>query len=429
MTNYQYFLSFAGDDNVSVLDVNPLQDFARELEKIVQGRTTGRGEDDQIGFMHAHGSRAGNDWPKDILHALQNSQVLVALLSRKYFDSLSCRREFQFFLERSRLSEHAGAGMGAYRVIPVFFEDAEFLKEQHPSSHAYLKQITDLMDYRLEVSALGIDKRPEYPKRGIATMCHYYKKEFKYITHAVAERIDYFVNVVNARHPLKQIQNPSPFRQFPAFCDPPRVTLPGVHRWNVGPKGANVVYVIGTKAQMQLSTHAETCYGDTSQAWRPFGDEVDICSATQEGLGMTDCSEQNHCDFPDDLIEHLQHASTSNSPVLLTIDPESISRLPETVQKQIKDYDRQSFWNVGLIAINPDGQTNDALNGAFPFKFQLSQPPHHLWKVSSKREEYMRAVAQVLNGLRHQIQQYGSPIEKRPAHAVPGLSGPTGGRQ
>ena len=321
MKNYQYFLSFAGADNKTKSTINALEKFASILEEQVDDRTTHRTQGDLICFKHDHGSRAGNDWPNEVLHALQNSQVLVALLSRKYFESDECRREFQFFMDRSKLSKHADGGEGVYRIIPVFFEDEVFLKESHPSSYQCLKQITQLIDYRLEVKSLR-DKHPKYPECGIARLCRHRPKGFDYMIHAVADKIDYFVNL-NRTYALEQIPNPPSYREFPIYGNS-QASSPPTPGWNVGPNGINVVYIVGTKAQIKTSAHAESRYGDTHETWRPFVDEA------------------------------------------------------------------------------------------------------HVTIGSATREEYVLAVFQVITGLRRQIQQFGSPVEKRSAQLLPGLNGPTG---
>ena len=59
--------------------------------------------------------RGGDLWRPEIAEALDSSGIFVALISRTYFDSDECRKEFDRFLGRIK-----GPNAGGCKLLPVY---------------------------------------------------------------------------------------------------------------------------------------------------------------------------------------------------------------------------------------------------------------------------------------------------------------------
>ena len=99
---------------------NSLDQFAKDLQNRVAALAGERAED--VGFADLNRLRVSDGWGPALVDGLQDSAVLVCVLSPHYFASEPCGREFSCFLERlAQLGRQPGGDR--QRIIPVFWED------------------------------------------------------------------------------------------------------------------------------------------------------------------------------------------------------------------------------------------------------------------------------------------------------------------
>jgi hypothetical protein len=101
-------------------DLDILDAFFLHLRDRVS-RLTGR-EYESCGYKDSRDINLGDDWAAMLSRACSTSNVLVSVLSRGYFESHYCGREFSIIRSRHALLPSAHVARGPFRLIPVFWE-------------------------------------------------------------------------------------------------------------------------------------------------------------------------------------------------------------------------------------------------------------------------------------------------------------------
>src|SRR5579871_2715000 len=134
MSNYWFFVSYARRNNVVDEYVKKFfQMLAVEVGKAAALRANiGINE---IGFFDESGIETGAAWERSLCRALHSSRVLVCLLSRSYFESTWCGKEFQAFA--ARLQSYAADRDGDAEpplILPVLWDRPEELPSNLPAA-------------------------------------------------------------------------------------------------------------------------------------------------------------------------------------------------------------------------------------------------------------------------------------------------------
>jgi hypothetical protein len=127
-----FFFSYARENRRNAqrerpdgLSFNIVDQFFDRLCKCLSG-VTGRSAQ-EVGYRDISALHVSAPWPEDLVEAMHDSQVLIALGSPHYFASLNCGREFQVFVERfNRLKQgtnHVGIDSP---IIPLFWENIDY---------------------------------------------------------------------------------------------------------------------------------------------------------------------------------------------------------------------------------------------------------------------------------------------------------------
>ncbi len=97
-----------------------LKAFHDRIGEFVQAKT-GCSMDD-AGYRDVNRLKPGNFWGPNLVAALQDSRVLLALISPSYLGSPPCGREFRFFIDRFQLLQSQHGTQDSHRIIAVFWE-------------------------------------------------------------------------------------------------------------------------------------------------------------------------------------------------------------------------------------------------------------------------------------------------------------------
>src|SRR5262249_17197757 len=107
LMRYRFFFSYAREtykasqNNVE----NWIDQFFDDLTRQVALLTGERIED--IAYRDVNRLRMSDEWAPELIEGMQESAVLVSVLSPHYFKSLACGREFGLFCERLARSANA----------------------------------------------------------------------------------------------------------------------------------------------------------------------------------------------------------------------------------------------------------------------------------------------------------------------------------
>jgi hypothetical protein len=126
---YKFFFSYANKDYESAKStivtndgpqiVNYLKIFFEEVCNRVAGLTDEY--PDKVAYRDKDRLKIADFWNIQLVEGLQNSDVLLAIISPAYLRSKNCGQEVQFFIER--LNRLPADQRQSHRIIPVFWED------------------------------------------------------------------------------------------------------------------------------------------------------------------------------------------------------------------------------------------------------------------------------------------------------------------
>src|SRR4051812_5231295 len=114
---YRFFFSYSSETLRA--SEGRLEEFFNALRNRVHLKVGG--DINKIAFRDKARLNIGDFWGPELVHALQESSVLVAIISPHYLESQPCGREFEFFLQRFARIQQAGGS--PHRIVPVFWVD------------------------------------------------------------------------------------------------------------------------------------------------------------------------------------------------------------------------------------------------------------------------------------------------------------------
>ncbi len=131
---------------ISYAHLNDSDNFITELVKQLSGELSIRlGEKYKL-FFDRESIEWGDNWQKVMLDSASNAQILIPVITAEYFESKSCRLEFQAFLH--------GKKRPSTRIFPVYYDTTKFMfsKEYEENWHKTMRetQYIDLRDYKLD---------------------------------------------------------------------------------------------------------------------------------------------------------------------------------------------------------------------------------------------------------------------------------------
>ena len=212
---YKFFFSYARNDyesskrtiitNDGSRTVNYLEIFFEEVSKEVSSLT---GENpDKVVYCDIERLKISDYWNKQLVEGLQNSSVLLAIISPAYLKSWNCGREVQFFIKRSNRLRLLSGQQQSHQIIPVFWEDASVcFRGLDKNVSKFLKEF--------QWSQTGMPEN--YPSVGIGKM---YKlmslRECAQVVAQIAKRI---VEIAAMRPELPQLGEDD-FSEMPSAWD------------------------------------------------------------------------------------------------------------------------------------------------------------------------------------------------------------------
>jgi hypothetical protein len=364
-----------------------------------------------VGYRDQNRLTLASFWRKELVAALQESHVLVSIISPHYLRSENCGREIEFFRRRVGLVKTSEIALQQnHRIIPIFWIDSMTCK-------THMSELVERFFFGLQQRESGMPAN--YPNTGL------------YPLYNLGQRVAYngLVDVV-AKAIVRLSQLPvmpklpgaGDFADLPSFFD-----LDGNEHTKrsiaVGPKGTNVIYAVGTRDEaIQYGLVNIDNYDRARERWTPFADApgATIELTTREGLNTVGQEDLNYCNLglPSDLNDRLRAARKANSPVLIVLDRRSL-KVP-AIQSSLGDYDDRDYPHVGLITAAGSELDEPLLAETLPTKYG-NRRPNHLWTIPERRVSYVLGIGEVIGGLRRGLQQVGSAAIPQPAARLPGI--------
>ncbi len=365
---YKFFFSYASKNYESAKRtimtndgpqiVNHLEIFFEEVCKGVAGLTDEY--HDKVAYRDKDRLKIADFWSKQLVQGLQNSDVLLAIISPAYLRSENCGREVQFFIER--LNRLLDDQQQSHRIIPVFWEDI------YSCFNGLNKNISEFLR-KLQWNQEDMPK--EYPVMGVGQMYRAMNnRECAQVVEQIARRI---VDLANLEPPLCHLPGESDFSDLPSTFEVREDIYVEDISVASGLTGTNVVYIFANK-------------NNQFENWCPFkNDNTTIEQATQKGLSNAGQTTYCNLKFPKNLLKKIGEAEDKNSPVLMVLDRGALSNPKFKVP--LKQYDKEDHLNVGLVTANGSNVEDKIVQDVLPTKF-AGQRPHHIWKVPENCQEY-----------------------------------------
>ena len=407
---YQFFFSYARDTyRAAKFDGgNWLDQFFDDLSNQVANVT---GEKvDAVGYRDIDRLRLAESWGQELIKGMQDSAVLVCIVSPHYLQSLACGREVGLFRERiARLEGQLGGDK--HRIIPVFWIGELYCHQHmHPHVKEFLKA--------LQLTQKGL---PEgYPRVGILD---YYGLGQKASCYGIAKTLAQRIKELSEMPSLPNLANGLDFNGLRSFFE--RRESTGDEPVAVGPLGTNVVYAAATK-DVVGDVPTVTTYGEKAEDWRPFADKPNRTIGLLTRAALTDAGQHEKeyrvISVSEDLLVKIKKARELNSPVLMVLDQASLRY--ETIKRPLADYDSYDAPHIGLVTAGGTAANEPPmLEAVFPTKY-LANRPHHLWTVPPKSDAYERSVAKVVQDLRANLQKFSQSKEALRPSTMPSLTQP-----
>lgn len=406
---YRFFFSYARETYKasSFAGENCLDQFFDDLSNQVALLTGEKIE--EVSYRDTNRLRISDDWGAELIEGMQNSAVLVCVLSPHYLRSLPCGREVGLF--RERLAQLNGQpGGDKHRIVPVFWVDE---LRCHAAMHPHVKEFLET----LQLTQRGLPE--DYPRVGIMNLYGQGQRNssFGFWKH-LAERI----TELSELPPLPKLAPTTNFNGLPSFFE--RRESAGDERVAVGPLGTNVVYAVATR-DIAGGVPIATTYGEKAEEWRPFADKPNRTIGLLTQTALTDagqCDTEYHAmNLSEGLLAKIKKAREVNSPVLIVLDQASLRF--EAIKKHLADYDSYDAPHIGLVTAGGSAADEPLLKVVFATKY-LHARAHHLWTAPPTSDAYERSVAGVVSALRADLQKLSQATVALRSSPMPSLTQP-----
>jgi len=413
MASYRFFFSYASETHRASIweswgkSGNHLEEFFNALCRAV-AMETGQAIHD-VGYRDQNRLTMSSFWGKELVSALQQSSVLISVISPHYLQSKNCGREIEFFQRRFALRQQQPSVTEPHRIVPIFWMDKATCSE-------HMAQDVEKLFHDLQLRGHGMPET--YPHTGAFRL---YTAGDQAGRNSLIEVVAKAIKDLSDIAKMPQLPGTGDFTDLPSFFA--RKAPSAASTIAAGPKGTNVVYAVATAAEaMQRNVDGMAQRGDPRETWRPFADApgATVEAATREGLNGADQDDAayRNLSMPADLITKMEQARSANSPVLIVLDQSSLN-VP-TIASPLYEYDSRDFPHVGLVTAGGREADEALLDRTMPTKFQQRRA-NHLWPVPAGRVEFVQGVMDVIGGLRRCLQQTGATAVSLPAGQIPGL--------
>jgi hypothetical protein len=410
-SRYSFFFSYASMDyenakrevliKTGYHEVNHLENFFNDVCREV-GQLTGEPHD-KVGYRDKDRLSIADFWSKQLVEGLQNSSVLLAIISPAYLKSENCGREVQFFKERLNMLETNATQQQLYhRIIPVFWVDL----------YSCFKGLNENISTFIKALQWNQKDMPEnYLSMGVAKIYNLMEaKAYAQVVDQISRRI---VELADLKPPLPKLPDvEDDFRALPSAFSYSEVERKST-RVASGLTYTNVVYVVANSQEMAEAGYSNTdTYNNQPEKWRPFADapNVTIEQATQEGVKKAGQIYHN-LEFSENLAGDIEAVRESESSVLMVLDRCALS-IPNKFKRSMQKYDQQNYHHVGLVIVGGSSVENGVLEDTFPFKFVYGHS-HHSWTVPDSCQAYIdsvnKVVGEVVTSLKRRLQQTAQP--------------------
>src|ERR1700754_4550088 len=196
---------------------------------------------DQVAYRDRRRLGVGDFWSQELVQGLQKSRILLALISPNYLNSHNCGKELGFFNTRiQQLIRNTGADIHQHnRILPLFWEDSEIcFKNAPPGVGKFLQH------YNFTQKGMPAN----YPAVGLSQICKLRSgTDYEQICRSIAKRI---VELADSPDKLPELPGLHEFTDIESLYSE-LTSDSGEDLILNGPTGANLVYVVGTRSEMQ----------------------------------------------------------------------------------------------------------------------------------------------------------------------------------
>lgn len=411
--DYYFFFSYSSENyrNARLRDEdrNHLDDFFLALRAKVSDLCGLPAE--KVAYMAPKHLKMADNWDAQLRDALRKSRVLVSLISPGYWLSRYCKLEMSYFQRRYEEHVRAGAGDDTHRILPVFWTNSDFAyRNIWPEAAALMK--------RCQFTQEGLPE--SYPAVGLSQICELQSREnFLRLCNCLAARIVSLWD--KGALPDLPVEEEPEAAEGPAAPAPAPAGDAGVF----ATPSANVVYVVGTRAEMEEAGLPAAEYGQSREEWTPFqaapGETVG--ALTHRGAQAAGF-ELRSLEVSGELLPLIERARERNRPVLLVLDRRALRLGP--MRARMAEYSAlKQFGHCGLVAAGGREVTDEEVGLAFPEKF-VPGLPNHVWHPPHDKTGYVNSVSWVLGNVRSGLMSLSPPSVTFGRSAVPGLSVPAG---
>lgn len=318
---YLFFFSYARLDNDQYLEK-----FFEDLDARVRQMTA----HPEPSYRDMSKIEPGDDWPDELVTALQESQTMLCVYSPSYFTREFCGKEFTIFLERQGLRPDAdGSVSGSRRIIPVLWMREKDLDRLNLPPAA-VRAIHYLVQAHPEV----------YRQKGLSGILRATGRRGKYqeildeIADLIVDRALPMLPPLPEKPALKDVRN--------AFAELPMAEAGG-------PRVLRAFYIAADAAQLEAALPFATVReGSLRAAVSEVGTQHGACSVER----LLDPASPT---FAEELAEGLRSATARNELALVVAaTPLVDAALAELLRRVAAD----PGWRGGIIFAGPAGDAS-----------------------------------------------------------------------
>ncbi len=325
-SQYVFYFSYARNDSSS-----HIRKFYDDLSTEVH-RKMGRSKE-SIGFF-VQDFPPGEEWPLQLLKALQQSRFLVSMYSPSYFNSEYSGKEVQYFLDRGKLDE--ANGRFSPQIFPVMW-----IPPRGPLPQA----VNDIQTFVASNPEIYINQGLSYLMR----LQRYRDEYLEFIIHFADDLVNAF-----ERSPSQPLFDPPPLNEIRSAWDAPiepAAVKPA--RAKAGPSHIKFVYVAATKSEIEANGIRKELqyYGvEGGLDWRPFlPDNPDEIAILAQEVAAKERIRYESIPINDTLIDKLREAERNRDLVIIVIDPWTL-RL-EPYQAILREFDKYRSLNCAILIV------------------------------------------------------------------------------
>jgi FxsC-like protein len=351
-----FFLSYASEN----WNQPGLEEFYNDLCQAIAPFTRWKYDDDNISFRD-HKMRLGEQWKPAIANALQESAVLVCVVSEAYCSKQFCGQEV-FIFDKRRQQGLAEGEKAPEVILPVIWA---------PVEQGYPKIMADL-----QADQAGMPK--DYFRRGLFRLKTLDNGAYKECVAGFADAIQetwkkYSLNDAFDPNGWKCTIPPGPAMPLGPSI-PNKFALgdweeaAGPEGWLKGPEVANFVFAAGVKELIKIN---KVRYGERSGQWLPYlpPSLTTISQYAVQAVRKRRPFKFREIPVTPEIVEQLEGAKERKNLTVVVADPQSLTL--EALRK-VHKHDELAWEGTAVLLPCDDANTwesqavQDELQRAFP---------------------------------------------------------------